>query len=219
MLDDDTFERWLDLAFTRPVHDWSDEEIAFVDQMDSADQVACVERILTDPGKAFGAVTDEEINRGLWSVIGADVDYMRALLEPPVPWPQRKRVIELIPPFFSDFMTSRCDEHLSHQDRNEQGGRPLNSICYMWWDCMPTWGSDEGGKSTEMHHTLIACMEQILAIPHMACQESALHGLGHWSGQYPDEVARIVDAYLVRNPNLPDGLKNYALSARCGCLQ
>ncbi len=218
-LDDAAFERWLDLAFTRPEQDWTEDEIAFVHRMEPADQVACLERVFVDADEAFALLTDEEINRGLWAVIGSGVDYMRVLLGPPVPWGERERVIETIPSFFSNFMTKRCDEHLSHRDRGTQGGRPLNSICYMWWDCMPTWGSDEGAESAQVHRALLACMERILAIPHVACQESALHGLGHWFGQYPNEVTRIVDGYLARNPDLPEPLKNYALSARCGCVQ
>lgn len=215
-ISDDKFERWLDIAFTKSSHDWTEDDARFIFNMDPADQIACLERIFGEPDKSFELIADDEINRGLWAVLGADVDYMRALLEPPAPWPDRKRVIDLIPQFFEQFMTKRCDEHLSHLDRQVQGGRPLNSICYMWWDCMPTWGS---GDDAELADALLNCMERILAIDHSACQESALHGLGHWFSHHAGEVERIIDAYLARNPDLPDGLKNYALSARCGCVQ
>jgi hypothetical protein len=214
---DEQFEQWIDIAFTKPEREWTEEEAYFVDRMPTEDKIACVERIFTAPANSFELLSDEEINRGLWELLGAGIDYMRALVEPGAPWPERKRVLELMPAFFATFMTERCDEHLSHLDRQTQGGRPLNSICYMWWDCMPTWGGDE--HPDELHQTLLGCMEQILAIDHMACQENALHGLGHWFAYYPKDVERIIDAYLTRHPHLHEGLRNYARSARCGCVQ
>jgi hypothetical protein len=59
-------------------------------------------------------------------------------------------------------------------------------------------------------------MDATLKIDSIACQESALHGLGHWELFYPAEVAEIVDQYLKENPNLRSELKNYALDAREG---
>jgi hypothetical protein len=59
-------------------------------------------------------------------------------------------------------------------------------------------------------------MDATLKIDSIACQESALHGLGHWELFYPTEVAEIVDQYLKENPSLRSELKNYALDAREG---
>jgi len=217
-IDNDTFERWLEITFTRPELDWTLDEEKFVCEQKPENEIACFERVFGDPFTTFELITDEEINRGLWLILGESSDFMWVVLKPPVPWSDRKRVIDLIPTFFESFMVDRCDEHLSHLDRQGQGGRPLNSICYMWWDIFPTWGqSDETGTS-ESDSAMLSCMERILAIKHIACQENALHGLGHWHMHYPDVVARIVDAYLARNPDLSEELKRYALNARGGCM-
>jgi hypothetical protein len=48
-------------------------------------------------------------------------------------------------------------------------------------------------------------MEHILGLGSLACQESALHGLGHWQRQHATEVARIIDAFVLsqRNSRMP----------------
>jgi hypothetical protein len=62
-------------------------------------------------------------------------------------------------------------------------------------------------------------MRQALALPHDACRESALHGLGHWHRAYPSQTTGIIDEFLARNGDVRDELRSYALAARCGCVQ
>jgi len=61
-------------------------------------------------------------------------------------------------------------------------------------------------------------MTNALALDSIACQESALHGLGHWHGAYPDEVEAIVDRFLAAHPTSRPELLTYARSARSGCV-
>lgn len=62
-------------------------------------------------------------------------------------------------------------------------------------------------------------MERTLQLDNIACQESALHGLGHWHSAYPKEVERIIDAFLQSNLNIRPELEQYAQSARIGMVQ
>lgn len=67
---------------------------------------------------------------------------------------------------------------------------------------------------------VVEVMRSILAIDHVACQESALHGLGH--GHHREQAAaveRIVDEFLEREGNLRPELRKYAQAARIGCVQ
>jgi len=61
-------------------------------------------------------------------------------------------------------------------------------------------------------------MKKILALDSVACQESALHGLGHWHSLQPDRVESIVDGFLAAHPTTRRELVTYARSARCGCV-
>jgi hypothetical protein len=62
-------------------------------------------------------------------------------------------------------------------------------------------------------------MRETLRLPNPACQESALHGLGHWAHAYPAFAAATIDAYLAANPTLRPELARYAEAARSGCIQ
>lgn len=83
----------------------------------------------------------------------------------------------------------------------------------MWWDIFPTWGDE---SESERDHQIIEGMRQSLSIDSEACQESTLHGLGHWQGTYPDTVEEIIDEFLDGDPKIRPELRNYALSAKKG---
>lgn len=71
----------------------------------------------------------------------------------------------------------------------------------------------------EFYEALIEAMGRILAIPHPASQESALHGLGHWGEHAPARAEALIDAYLAGNHAARPELINYARAARSGCIQ
>jgi hypothetical protein len=62
-------------------------------------------------------------------------------------------------------------------------------------------------------------LEQILALPSLACKESVLHGLGHLYWKHPEDVERIIDSFLARREDVPEELLSYARSARSGCIR
>jgi hypothetical protein len=61
-------------------------------------------------------------------------------------------------------------------------------------------------------------MARILGLKSLACQESALHGLGHWQRGHDRQVSAIIDSFLAANPEIDTRLIGYANSARCGCV-
>jgi hypothetical protein len=61
-------------------------------------------------------------------------------------------------------------------------------------------------------------MESVLLLGSLACQESALHGLGHWQRGHESEVIRIIDGFLAATVRLDPRIVTYAESARCGCV-
>lgn len=64
---------------------------------------------------------------------------------------------------------------------------------------------------------ILSVMEKIVQLPNQACQEGALHGLGHWQYAYPDRVAQIIDEYLAKKADeLREELAQYARHARIG---
>jgi hypothetical protein len=105
----------------------------------------------------------------------------------------------------------RCPPHLSHLD--EDAG-PLIGVCYMWWDVFPSLALAGDPDLPNLHGSALSTLE----INSLACQESALHGLGHWQREYPARVAVIIDKFLETTADADPGLLAYAQSARCGCV-
>ena len=162
-------------------------------------------QVFEDCANLLTPYSDETLNRAFWDL--SSVWY--ALGEDSIPEDLRRRVINSFVTLFRELFAKRCSPVLG--DRNEQGS-PLNSACYMWWD-FDCWSSIPGTEVVEV-------MRSILAINHVACQESALHGLGHWHhGEQAAAVERIVDEFLEREANLRPELRKYAQAARIGCVQ
>jgi len=161
--------------------------------------------------------SDEQLNQGFWSLCQGGGP-MQALEDERISWELRLRAIRSFVPLFRDLFATRCDRHLSHLDRTVQAELcPLNSACYMWWDfdCWVAKPSDAAHRRVDA--AFLDAMREILKIGHEACQESALHGLGHWHHAYPAETARIIEEFLAAG-ELREELLRYAQNAQRGCV-
>ena len=67
-----------------------------------------------------------------------------------------------------------------------------------------------------MDAELLGVMKQVLALDSVACQESALHGLGHWQMDYPECVRNAIDEFLARSKDARSELLAYAERVRTG---
>jgi hypothetical protein len=179
--------------------------------------VVYLTRLFTDPEPILAPYTDAQLNQGLWYLVSNSCsNYMFTLLEPEVAWPERRAGLRAITNLFARLLANRCSPHLSHLD--ERGANPLNSACYMWWDLFPTRGHPENPTHALVDGELLVVMQRVLALDALACQESALHGLGHWHLRYPAEVEGAIDVFLESEPPLDPRLRQYAFSARRGCV-
>jgi hypothetical protein len=98
------------------------------------------------------------------------------------------------------------------------GGVPLSyrETCYMWWDMFPRHGVPRRSDLEDIDAVICQTMSSILNIDNVACQESALHGLGHWFSSRPDEVVGAIESFL---PHAPPELRDYAIQAMQGRVQ
>ena len=94
----------------------------------------------------------------------------------------------------------------------------LNAVCYMWWDIAPIGGPPADPDHDQLNRAALDVMTDAIALDAIACQESALHGLGHWHGTYPGEVETIVDRFVASHAAARPELLAYARSARTGCV-
>jgi hypothetical protein len=160
---------------------------------------------------------DAELNMGLNYLISPGLgEHMLCLDDPSVPLAARARCVRSCESLFRKLILPRCSSHLSH--REEPGRSPLNAVCYMWWDVMPVYGGPVLADRQALYLVALETMAKILKFDSLACQESALHGLGHWHRIFPQRIESLIDEFLWLHANARPELLTYARSARCGCV-
>lgn len=153
--------------------------------------------------------TDAQLDQGLYYLIS---DYGHLLTDTRVSFEEREGCVRAWYEIFENLYVEKCTPTLSHLD--EPNSNLLNTTCYMWWDVLPLYGENHGGLADGILHL----MEKTLALPHDACRESALHGLGHWQMYFKKRVVGIIDSFLKQNAAIRPALGSYAANARTGCV-
>ena len=216
------FEEWLSHVFDHPVDDHRNAWYWDIDrdwwEEDSAETLHFMTRLFENAEDLFQPYSDAQLNQGLWFLASnACSSHMFALMNASLPWSARRRCIASIHQLFEQCFARRCSPHLSHID--EPGANPLNAVCYMWWDIIPLYGKPDDPEHREMDEAILQVMESTLQLDSIACRESALHGLGHWQHAYPRRVGEIIDRFSMRQPALPEKLREYMLNAYVGYVQ
>ena len=215
------FEQWLMYVFDHPVAE-SGQEWYWADDADwwdgsASDTIEFMTRAFEDAAHWFQPYSDAQLNQGLWFIAdNACSNHMFALLDSGVPWSARQKCVRSIYNLFEQCFAVRCSMHLSHLD--ESGASPLNLVCYMWWDILPIIGQPDNPDQRALDQEILGVMESTLQLDAIPCQESALHGLGHWQRQYPRQVKRMIDTFLQNQNGLREDLRAYALAAHGGCI-
>ncbi|HEX5322613.1 MAG TPA: hypothetical protein VFW40_02425 [Capsulimonadaceae bacterium] len=225
-LSDLSFEEWIDFVFNHPVTSplwyWQDES----DWWDAPPTVTVdyLARLFGNASNIFVDFSDAQVAEGLWYLADSSCsDHMLALVNETVPLANRLACIQAIYNLFERCFALKCSPHLSHLDRGDTGTppevNPLNLVCYMWFDLIEAYGRSENEHCAEQNNAFLSSMQRSLALDSIACQESALHGLGHWHSDYPDRVESIIDEFLAGHSETTQNLKHYALSARSGSVR
>lgn len=83
----------------------------------------------------------------------------------------------------------------------------------------PSTALDDGAASVAtVDEAILTVMARTLRLDSEACREGALHGLGHWHRAYPERTEAVIDGWLKGGPRISPALRQYAMSARCGCV-
>jgi len=217
-----TYEDWIDYVFDHavPFYEqawyWDADEDWWEPRPEQA--IEYLTRLFENPEPLTDQFADSQIAQGLRYLLdnGAGA-HCRFLSEGSVPLDTRVACIAAMQTLFARIFQPRCEPVLSHLD--EPGTNALNGICYMWWDIMPLGAVSRPSRADPIHDACLSVMREMLKLPNPACQESALHGLGHWTHAYPEFTAATIDGYVARNPKLRPELARYAQAARSGCIQ
>jgi hypothetical protein len=183
--------------------------------------VAYITQLFSSIDRLIEAYSVAQIAQGLNFLIDpVSSEHMIALFEGGVPLNEQIACIDSFYVVYRDLFAIACSPILSHALATYDADyNRLNNTCYMWWDMMtfPLHGHDPARE--KLNQPILDVMDKTLQIDHIACQEGALHGLGHWFRDYPTFVQKRVNRFLAKNPRLPRGLHKYALAARTGRVQ
>lgn len=209
------FSAWLDLVFGHADPDWFFALEAETPALPPAEAAAHILHLLDAPGETLAPRTDTQIAGGLRYLF----DYMsgfaeaRAFGHPSVATADRVALATRIDRLWFEVFAPRCAPALGHLSEEAS---PLNTMCYMFWD---SFHGIEATDPTEKHTpAFIEAMGRILALAHPACQESALHGLGHWGDRDPDRHDALIGAFLAEDRAARPELIGYARATRAGCV-
>lgn len=218
---DVSYDVWLRYIFDREASEeseawyWGDLEHP---ELSPTRAALYTNRLFSECAEALSGFSDAQVARGLEYMVNPSIsDHGHFLHDGSIPQINRIDAIAAMAILFRDLFAVRCRAVLSHLD--EAGANLLNGVCYMWWDVIPLYGEAGGHRPNPLDEACLAVMRDTLQLPNPACQESALHGLGHWARAYPEFTVATINAYLAANPKLRSELVRYAETARAGCVQ
>jgi hypothetical protein len=210
---------WLNHLFDRPVGAGSWHLALEADVYDgpAVEAVRHMTLLFRDPGWLPSLYSDAQIAAGFDALVGSGAGETVAwLFDSAVPEAARLAWAESQPAVFERLFAPRCTPVLIHRHEPDYG--PLNLVCYMWWDSLSILPAPGDRTRAAFDAAMVAAMARVLAIDHPACQEAALHGLGHWAFVDPTAAVPAIDHWLAHgHPSRPD-LVPYAQAARGGCI-
>ena len=218
-----SFEEWVQHIFDHPVTDpaWHfGLDVEFYDCDGNPHQ--CIEymgRLFSSPLQPLRPYTDAQINQGFNMIVSEIEPDMYTLFYDHVPLEMRIHVVKSMYTVYEQLFAPRCSPTISSLHRTDEdriGVNPLNDMCFMWWDIIPLYGKSGKPNREILDVHCVDVMEKTLKLDSIACQEGALHGLGHWARAYRERIEKIIDDFLARTPDLNEDLREYALAAREG---
>ena len=213
------YHEWLQYVFNHKVSDpqwYFDIEAPYFVSTKSED-VELIRETFTRAGEDLKQYSDGQVNQGIWFLASpTGSDYMFSIRDSTVPISEKISAIRSIYNLYRDCFAARCTEVLGHID--EPGGSDLNPICYMFWDVCPLSYLDDSVDASELEDAIFSVLRDTIRIPHRACIEGGLHGLGENAYLYEARVHKIIDEWL-ETANIDDNLRAYAENAREGGIQ
>jgi len=239
-MDNTRLTAWIDYIFEHPVAEPKAKEWYWAEDAPEWDGPreeipTLIAETFERSGELLARFPDDQQDQGFWFLVGvSEPRFMELLVEREIPLETRLRALRSFVPLFEQVMAKRCQSKLAYC--SEYDGSPLTSACFMWWDNIRwQWGRspgqdgardpgyalfDEDPDRTSFDEEVVTTLGRILAMPHDACRESALHGIGHLDDlilanpPLCRRAAQIVDEWLTGTAGLQPELIDYAKQAK-----
>ena len=212
------YQEWIRYVFDHPVNDpqWYFDLDAPGFEATQEDYADLIRETFSRSGEDLARFSDAQVNQGIWFLASpSGSDFIFALRDGDAPTPKQVAGIRSIYDLYRDCFAKRCAETLGHID--EPGASDLNPICYMFWDVCPISYLVEAKERRDLEDAVFWVLENTIKLPHRACIEAGLHGLGDIAFSYERRVKEVIDGFL-KTARLDAALRGYAERAREGCI-
>ncbi|HYG21453.1 MAG TPA: hypothetical protein VEH04_01640 [Verrucomicrobiae bacterium] len=212
------YQEWIRYVFDHPVSDrpWYFNINAPVFEATQADYAQLICETFVRSGQDLREFTDAQVNQGIWFLASpSGSDFIFSLRDGDISVSQKVKGIRSIYDLYRNCFANRCTGTLAHID--EPGASELNSICYMFWDVCPLSYLDEANDKAALEDAVFSVLEDTIRLPHGACIEAGLHGLGEMASSYEHRVKEVINRF-VRTARLDAALREYAEHAREGSI-
>ncbi|MBB6049884.1 hypothetical protein [Armatimonas rosea] len=201
-----SFDDWVRAWFDHP-DDWDWVCDFPLVELSPDTTLAYTTQLFQNAGALLAAYSDTQVGKGLHALIWEGDSPLTILQDTSLPRAECRACLKSIYRVYKEIFAVRCPEVCSARARGE-----LSHVCFMWWDIFPLYYS----YHPALNETVLTTLERTLGLPHLACQEAALHGLGHWHYANPARVEGIIDAFLATQKRCRPELVSYARAARAG---
>jgi hypothetical protein len=220
------YEAWVRWVFAHPAmsaneppwYSEANDDVGWSEEDNPRLTLEYMTRLFEQSRDLVGRYTAEQIGQGLWFLCDpSNSSHLFPLRDTKLEAAARHRAISAIHTLYSDVFSTICQRKLVHLEVGTELTGRANTLCYMLWEVAPL-GPHHDASSNSMEDDLLCLevMKRILDIPHLACQESALHGLGHWATAYPEQVQGLINGFLATQAAQVPELAAYARRAQSG---
>ena len=211
------FSDWCDSVF-RPLKLpdwWHSEDPQFPEE--GLQALTYLTRLFRESGTFPSRYSIARIARGLWFLCNSSCsDYTLSLVNDVLPLGRRLTGLRSILSLYSDLF-ARCGHALAVHDDDTRIS--LNNVCFMFWDMSHLSASTVARTGRESVEACLEVLSATLQLDNRVCKEAALHGLGHWWHECPQEVESIVESFLKNANECPREVIEYAECAKRGCVE
>jgi hypothetical protein len=166
------YEPWLRQVFDHPVRQESEEPWYWAEEWTLSVPVTLlkhVTRLCRDFSNATSSYSPEQVDQGIWFLLGVCTDLPRILTQSDLPWPPRQECIAAMPAVYTSYIAPLEAEV------------PMENGFYMWFELMgdAVGIMPDGVEKQRVADAVFQTLVEILAIKELRCELAALHGLGH----------------------------------------
>jgi hypothetical protein len=231
LLENLSFDEWVKYVFDHPVsephwyHTDYEKDGYWDEEAHPKTALNYLTQFLENPVEYLIPYNDDQIAQSFWFLASpTGSSYMHILFQEDIPLERRKRCAAAIYNVFEQIFAPRCTNNINfsveYGYHTPEELRPvstlLDAICYMWWDIAPMATASDESNPDEVTLALLEVMRKCLLLDSYTCQESALHGLGHYHYHFPEYIKAVIQEYLDNNPDLSPDLVAYAQNAMTG---